>query len=155
IDVNGTNLVVLRVKPDGTTRRQSQELPNEMAARAAADQISGELISRGYSEQAASSTTATKPRVIVAQVVSPADDDSDQEIPLDLVEEATEASRPRLQRLATAPAAQLAAEAPPKPKKKKGKKKKKKAETDGLDRRVLAGVAAVGLLLLGGMIYMA
>lgn len=156
IDVNGTNLVVLRVKPDGTTRRQSQELPSEAAARAAVDRLAGELISRGYSELAASGTSVKKTRAIVGQIDTPADvDDSDQGLPVDLVEAANETIRPMLPRLAKATAAQPTAGVPPRPRKKQGGKKRKTAETDGLDKRVLAGVAAVGLLLLAGLGYMA
>jgi hypothetical protein len=158
IDVNGANLTVLRVKPDGTTRRQSQELPSEAVSRAAADQLARELLSRGYEEQAPSGAKAVKEPARTAagaaKVAAPAGVDGDYGLPYDLIEEATEQPQPTLQRLATAPPAEPQAEVPLK--KKKGKKKrKKKAEADGLDRRVIASVAAVGLLLLCGLGYMA
>src|SRR4051812_7932690 len=155
IDVNGTNLTVLRVKPDGMTNRQTQELPSEAAARSAADRLAREVLARGYSEQAASGTRAVGAGAKVSRTATPADvDEDDDGLPYDLTEEATEAPQPMLQRLATAPAAAPAAEGPPKKKSGK-KKKKKKAEADGLDKRVLAGVAAVGLLLVCGLGYMA
>src|SRR3954463_9844522 len=90
VDVKGTNLTVLRVKPDGTTRRQSQELPTAAAARTASEQLAGELIARGYSEQAASGTTAAaaKLRTKVAKVAAPADyDQIDNGLPYGLIEE--------------------------------------------------------------------
>src|SRR4051794_11260554 len=147
IEVNGTNLTVLRVKPDGTTKRQSQSLLTEAAARSASEQLARELISRGYAEQAASGTRASKPRVKVAMAGSPVNvDEDDNGLPYDLFEEAAETPQPVLQRLATAPAPSAEPRAETPPRKKKGKKKKrKKAEADGLDKRVLAGVAAVGL----------
>src|SRR3954452_19625754 len=82
-------------------------------------------------------------------------DEDDNGLPYDMIEEAAETPQPVLQRLATAPAPSAEPRAETPPRKKKGKKKKKKAEADGLDKRVLAGVAAVGLLLLSGLGYMA
>ena len=70
IDVNGTNLTVLRVKPDGMTNRQTQELPSEAAARSAADRLARELLARGYAEQAASGTRAVRAGAKVARTAA-------------------------------------------------------------------------------------
>jgi hypothetical protein len=56
---------------------------------------------------------------------------------------------PVLSRLSAPPATTAAAETAPKKKKKGGKKKRKAANGDALDKRVLAGVAVFGALLIG------
>ena len=123
IDVNGTNLTVLRVKPDGMTNRQTQELPSEAAARSAADRLARESLREvtpnrppagpGPSVRAESPRTA-RPRHV---------DEDDDGLPYDLTEEAAEAPQPMLQRLATPPAAAPPAESPPKKKKEEEEEK--------------------------------
>jgi hypothetical protein len=159
IDVNGANLTVLRVKPDGTSKRQSQDLSDESAAKSAAEQLGRELLSRGYVEQGASGRKPVKAtaKAIHAATAAPAPEmeEDDNGLPYDMMEEITESPQPVLRRLALLPVATAPpAEAPPRKKTGK-KKKKKKAEADGLDKRVLAGVGAVGLVLLCGLGYMA
>src|SRR5262245_20560024 len=90
IDVNGTNLTVLRVKPDGTSRRQSQELSSEAAARSAADHVTRELLSRGYVEQVPSGVGAPKvPARAAARAAKAAAavNGDDNGLPYDLIEE--------------------------------------------------------------------
>src|SRR4051794_4453068 len=121
IDVNGANLTVLRVKPDGTSKRQSQDFFDESAAKSAAEQLGRELLARGYVEQGASGRKPLKAtaKAIHAAMAAPAPEmeEDDNGLPYDMMEGITEPPQPVLQRLALLPAATAApAEAPPRKK---------------------------------------
>lgn len=163
IDVQGKTLSVVRMKPDGSSTRQEQALPSEAAAKAAAEKVVRELTSRGYIEHV---VRASRPKAVaVAPTGGPksrqsAPPKAAREEPAapnlfdDLELSEVESSSAPLARLAPLPAA---AEEPAAPKKKKKAGKKKRANAgnpDALDKRVVAIVAAVGLLLLGGAGYM-
>lgn len=159
IELRGQTLLVVRLKPDGTSTRQEQALPSEAVAKAVADKLAGELLAKGYREHGGKKTApppsangsrpAPPPR---PRPAAPPPEPDGPNIFDDL--ELVESSAPPLARLAPLP--QAASEAPAK--KKAGKKKKKKGKgpknPDALDKRVLAAVAAVGLLIVGGVGYM-
>jgi hypothetical protein len=156
IEVDGARMAVIDRRPDGSTRRNEKELKSAGDAQKASEQLARELVARGYVEQAGGARPNGKPAAPVPKDrPSPAalfDDDEN-------AGEGEEAA-PVLSRLAPRAAATAAAtadEAAPKKKKKSGGKKKRKASAgggDGLDKRVLAGSAAVGLLLVAGFGYL-
>ncbi|WP_337177125.1 hypothetical protein [Paludisphaera sp.] len=159
IELHGRTMVVMKVKPDGSSTRQEQALPSDAAASAVADKLAAELLSHGYREHggkkpapataaANGGRPAAKPRP-VAPPPPPEPDGPD--IFADL--EPVESSAPPLARLAPLPDA--AAPATTKKKKKTGKKKKAAKNPDALDKRVLGAVAAVALAIVGGAGYMA
>lgn len=160
IELQGQSLVVVRIKPDGTSTRQEQALPTEAAAKAVADKLAGELLSHGYREHGgkkpapAVSTNASRPAAPPRpKPAAPPPEPDGPNLFDDL--ELVESSSPPLARLAPLPQA-AAADAPQK--KKTGKKKKKgkgPKNPDALDKRVLAAFAAVGLLIVGGAGFMA
>ena len=140
IEISGARLGVLQKKADGTTKRNVKELPSEADARSECDRIARDLLSRGYVEQSGAVAKQARPAAVV-----PASEALSVHDAYDDVEPAA----PVLPRRG-APVAATPAEAEPKKKKKSGKKKKRKAKTDdGLDKRVLLGIAAVGLALVG------
>ena len=163
IDLNGTHLSVVQMMPDGTTKRKEQELSSEAAARSAADQLASQLISKGYIEQVAGGSKAARSAAAASQPATAkskqaasawADEDDDGSPLYNLADDDTAAAAPApvLSRLPAAPEKATATEVKPKKKKKSGGKKKKKGQSaDGLDKRVLAGVGAVGVLLLAGL----
>jgi hypothetical protein len=141
IEVSGARVGVLQKRADGGTKRDVKELGSEAEARAECERLARDLLSRGYAEQAGGAVKAAKPAAVAAEPAgaSHAFDD-------------VEPAGPVLPRRA-APAAP-AAEAEPKKKKSGAKKKKKKAQAgDALDKRVLFGIAAVGLAILGVVGY--
>jgi len=156
VEVKGTTLAVVRMKPDGSSAKQEQTLPSEAAARAAADKVAAELLGRGFVEHGrASAAPVAKARSTAhtSAASKPAAPTATPGLFDDL--EPVEASAPPLARLAPLPASD---ESPARAKKKPGAKKKKKKgpkDPDALDRRVLAAVAAVVLALVGGVGYMA
>jgi hypothetical protein len=166
LDLEGARLTVLKVKPDGTSDRTVRTLGSEDEASRAQEQLVRELVSRGYAEHKAATARASgaapksanradrpsaSPAARPAPVVT--EQEEDDRSPLyELAEEAVATSQPAIPRLQPLPAAAPSSEAAPKKKKKK-KGKKKQAQGDGLDKRVIAGVAGVGLLLLGGLFY--
>src|SRR5262249_18148978 len=110
-----------------------------------------ELTGHGYAEHKSSGAPRSRP--------APAAEEAGLSHLESLLEDdgsAAEAS-PVLSRLATPPGAKSAAEEAPKKKKKSGKKKKrKKGEAgDALDKPVLAGIGAVGALIVAFAGYMA
>jgi hypothetical protein len=151
IELDGPRMSVVQMKADGSTKRTEKDLGSEAAARESSEQMARELISRGYVEQIARGkppkqvAAAPKPaaRAGVLEEVDPYD-------LLDDVEPPAATAAPVLPRLDVAPIVKPAAESEPKKKKAGGRKKKKKAESgDALDKRVLAGIGAVGVLLIG------
>lgn len=155
VEVKGTTLAVVRMKPDGSSAKQEQTLPSEAAARAAADKVAAELLGRGYVEHGRSSAAPvakTRSLAHTSAVTSPAAPPTTPSLFDDL--EPVEASASPLARLAPPPASD---EGPARAKKPHAKKKKKKGprNPDALDRRVLAAVTAVVLALVGGVGYMA
>ncbi|APW62729.1 hypothetical protein [Paludisphaera borealis] len=169
LEVVGARMSVVRMKPDGTTTRQEKELPSESEARAASETVAHELLARGYVEHDAK-RTAPAPTSVSAKAAVPPPKPSrpapkpappvrefDDEPPSSLFDDLEPASEPvaPLARLAPLPDSSSANGEPKK--KKTGKKKKKKSagESDGLDKRVLAGVGGVALLLVCGLGYIA
>ncbi len=161
IDLDGPRMSVVRIMPDGSTKRTEQVLGSEAAARAASDQLARELVSRGYKEKVGRSVKQAREAArasAAAAAAAPGIDEIDGSSLFDEIEEPVAAAAPVLQRVAVAPAASPAVEAAPKKKKKAGgkKKKRKKAEDgDGLDRRVLAGIGAAAFAFFGMLGYIA
>jgi predicted DNA-binding WGR domain protein len=163
LELQGRRLRVTQGKADGTTKKTDKELPSEADARAAAERLIGELRSHGYTEQGSSTASSpAKPKSArsTAAVPKPAARRSESDgLDMGLLAEAGEGdavAEAVLPRLAPAPGADVTAEAAPKKKKKKksGKKKAKAAgSADGLDKRVLAGMAAVGVGLVAFLGY--
>jgi len=158
IELNGTCVSVVRMMPDGSTKRSETELRSEADARAASEQVAGELISRGYIERIARSSKPAEPSAAATKTAARAR--QPQEVnpnpPFDDVEALAATAAPVLSRLASAPSADPATEdAPAKKKKTGGKKKRKKTQrSDALDKRVLAGIAAVGVAFIGFIGFM-
>lgn len=157
IEVNGAVMKVVQIMPDGSSKRNEKALSGEAEAQAASDRMAHELINRGFVEQVSRGSQPAKPVRPAAPASKPAvrvpqREETDNEYLFDDVEPPAAQSAPVLTRLATAPGAQTATQVAPK-KKKKGGKKKKAANPDALDKRVLAGVGAVAVLLLGGLGY--
>lgn len=161
VAVEGTSLSVTKIKPDGQSDRQIRTLGSEAEARRASEQLVKELLSRGYVEHAPSGEKPARKAAVAspartrdggrpARKVQPEEEDDPSPL-YALMEETAAEPQPMLPRLQPAPAPAAAVEAAPKPKKKK--KKKGKKQDDGLDKRVLAAVAGVGLVLLGGLCY--
>jgi hypothetical protein len=154
IELNGTRLSVVRRMPDGSTKRKEQELSSEAEARGASEQVARELISRGYVEQIAGGPRPAKVGRAAAQpATSPRElEEVNAEYLLEVDEVPAGTAVSELPRLAATPNAMPAAGSAPKKKPKMGgkKKKKKKSESDdALDKRVLAGIVAVGVLFIG------
>ncbi|WP_148596538.1 hypothetical protein [Aquisphaera giovannonii] len=162
IEQRGATMVVSRLQPDGTTSRTERQLGSESEARVASDHLARELIGRGFEEHGQAGRAAS-PRVAASKVGvakkpattrrPPAEEGSSRLLKA-LAEGAP--AEPVLARLAPLPAVEASS---PKASgdvakavlKKKRKKKKAKANSDALDKRVLAGIGLVGILLLGGL----
>jgi hypothetical protein len=157
IEVNGTHVAVAQTKADGTTKRTAKELKDEAQARAECERLVADLLSHGYAEQTPTSV-APKARP-VARPAAPATGTGEGNIHALLDEELrpAEPAGAVLPRVATKPSSQAdsRSESTPAKKKKGGKKKRKKDGADDLDKRVLAGVAAVVLVLVGLVGYIA
>ena len=154
LDLDGTRMTVVQKMADGTKKRSVKELSSEAEAHSASEQLARQLISRGFIERAgrepnpagngarvSKSAAAAKEREKVS--ANPAFDDLE-----------APAAQP-LPRLARLDGTQPSSDDAPKKKKKKGGKKKKKSGQggDSLDKRVLAGVGAVGLAIVCGLGY--
>jgi len=159
IELSGTRMSVVRMMPDKSTKRSERDFGSEAEARSASDQMARELISRGYAERvgrgpkpANTGAAASKPAASAQgrEAVEPNTAFGDLEAP------AAKAA-PVLPRFASAPSVKLSADDVPQQKKKTGgKKKKKKGQSgDRLDRRVLAGIGAVGIVFIGVMAFFA
>ena len=158
IELDGKRMSVLQMLPDGSSKRNKKELGSEAEAQAASERMAQELISRGFVEQGSRTPKSarpggqtSKPKPATQHQLELEEPDgsylfADLEAPVAAVE-------PVLSRLSAPPASKTATETPPK-KKKSGKKKKKAKDGDALDKRVLAGVAAFGALLIGFFGYM-
>jgi hypothetical protein len=152
IDRSGSRLTVLRVMPDGSNSRKEQEMPSEAAAIAASDRLAQDLLSRGYTEQRQREAKPARPARAATRPAKPQKDEEEAGgVLYDLVEEAAPAPAPVLTRLTPPPVAEAAASSSPKKKKKKSKKRKK--DSDELDKRVIAAVAGVGVLLALGACF--
>lgn len=157
LEVVGSKLNVVRVKPDSATTRQMKDLSSEADARSACEKVAQELIARGYIEHGGGRTpTASGVAAVKANARSVAPiNDPDDAPPASLFDDLEPVSE------SIAPLARLAVPPEPAgvPKKSKTAKKKKKKKTaedsDGLDKRVLAGVGAVALLVVGIIGYIA
>ena len=165
IEVEGPRMSVVQMMPDGSSKRNNKELSSEREAQSACEKMAQQLISRGFVEQVARNSRparsaqpgepASKPAAPARRPSAPPEEPDEMDgsyVFADLEEEPVAAAAPVLTRLSASPGAQASA-APVVKKKKKGKKKKKAASGDGLDKRVLAGVAAFGLMIVGGLGY--
>lgn len=152
LEVVGSKMSVVRIKPDGTTTRQEKVLASESEARAASEKVAQELVARGYVEhEAKRSAPAKSPARAKGAAPAFEPEDAPPSSLFDDLEPASESSEP-LARLAPLPDSSV------EPKKKAAKKKKKKkaaGDPNGLDKRVLAGVGAVVVLLVGIVGYIA
>ncbi len=153
IELNGTRMSVFQTMADGTTKRSARDFGSEAEARSASDQMTRELVSRGYAERVA---RGTKPATMGATALKPATRAREHEAVTsndvyDDVWAPGGTTAPALQRIASAPSVQSSVDdATRKKKKTGGKKKKKKAQSgDALDKRVLAGVGAVAVVFIG------
>jgi len=157
IELKGHRMSVVQMKPDGSTSRQEKELASEALARSAYEKMAQELCSRGFVEKtnhgalkAKPATAATKPRPAQQPKPSTRVREPEEVNPSNLFDDVEEpaSAAPVITRLARAPQPSGASgevNGKPKKKKKSGKKKRQKtAGEDGLDKRVLAGVAAGG-----------
>lgn len=164
LEREGSQIRVIKGNADGSTRQSIKEFGSEAEADRAADLMAAELIARGYRERnskdpaqprtsrpAAAATANTAATVAVPSRPAPAP--SSGGLDIDLLAEAAEGlseDSALLPRLAPAPAA---VDAAPKAKKKAGKRKKRRkqggspGQGDALDRRVVAGFVAAGLVL--------
>jgi Lipocalin-like domain len=154
IEVDGPVVRVTEGKTDGSTKRKERELKSEESARSASEKMANELISRGFVEQSAASRSKSKPAAAEAKPAARAAAAREPKVShaFDDLEGPAVAAAPVLPRLAPSATAEAA---PKKKKKSGGKKKQKKAQNpDGLDKRVLAGVAAIGVALFAGAGYL-
>ncbi len=152
IDRNGSRLTVLSVLPDGATNRREQELPSETSAKSAVEKLAQELLARGYVEQHSGAAKSAKPASAAAKRAQVVLDDEDDPYPLsDLADEATESPVPVLRRLEPTATAAVDKSADRAPKKKKKKAKKRQQAGAQSEKLAMAGAAAVGVLLLGGL----
>jgi hypothetical protein len=153
IELNGTSMSVVQMKPDAGSKRSERAFGSEAEARSASDEMARELISRGYAESVARRPKPASTGVAAAKPAAGAREfrGVGPNSVFDDVEAPAATAAPVLARLASAPNVNSATgDAPQKKKKKGGKKKKKKAQSgDALDKRVLAGVGAVGVVLIG------
>jgi hypothetical protein len=159
IELNGTLMRVVQIMPDGSSKRNEKELSSETEAQAASERMARELIARGFVEQVARGSKPVKPARPAAPTSKPAArvperEEADPGYLFADVEAPAAPSEPVLSRLTVATGAQATTETAPKKKKKGGKKKKKAASGDALDKRVLAGAAAFGALVIGFFAYM-
>jgi len=159
IELDGTRMSVVQMMPDGSSKRNKKELSSETEAEAASERMARELISRGFVEQVSrgpKQSGPTKPDVQASKpaALAPQREEPEASYLFADVEAPVAAVEPVLSRLSAPPAAKAAAETVPQKKKKNGKKKKKAKDGDALDKRVLAGVAAFGALLIGFFAYM-
>lgn len=154
IELDGPRMSVAQIMPDGQTKRSRRELGSEAEARAASDQMAAQIVARGFIEQVDSETKAAR-RAARIQAANAGARPSESPSWLDDVEPPA-AAAPVLARMATAPATATAAEPKPAKKKAGGKKKRKKGQdSDGLDMRVLVGIGAVAVLIVGGLGFFA
>jgi len=153
IELNGTQMSVFQTMADGSTKRSARDFGSEAEARSASDQMTRELISRGYAERVA---RGPKPANMGATALKPAAGAREHEgfRPNDVfddVEAPAATAAPVLPRFASAPSVKSSVDdATRKKKKTGGKKKKKKGQSgDALDKRVLTGVGAVAVVFIG------
>jgi hypothetical protein len=160
IELKGTRMSVAHMMPDGSTKRKQMDLSSEAEARGASEQMARELIARGYREQIARGAQPAQPGAAVAKPSARTRErereherEAADSIPLFWdVDSSPAAAAPVLAGVAAAPSAEPSAGSAPQKKKKTGgkkKKKKKAADGDALDKRVLAGIAAVGAVIIG------
>jgi predicted DNA-binding WGR domain protein len=156
LDVQGSRLVVTKGNADGTTQRVGKDFPGEAEALARSEEMALDLAARGYVERnshapakagPARSASSSKPR-------KPASGGSVLGLLAEAGEDDAEPVESLLPRFAPSPAAEVA------PKKKPaGKKKKKRRKGEGggdeLDKRVVAGMGAFGVLCLAFVGYLA
>ena len=145
--------------PDGSSKRNQKELGSDVEAQAASEQMARELISRGFVEQVARGPKPARPSKPVEPISkhaasAPEPEEPDGDYLFADVEAPVATIEPVLSRLRAVPSTKATTEPAPKKRKKGGKKKKKTANGDALDKRVLAGVAAFGALLIGFFAYM-
>jgi predicted DNA-binding WGR domain protein len=165
IDLQGVRMAVTHGKPDAAPTRQEKTLASEAEARKAADLMVKELLARGFVEQtssgpkvhpsvktppAAKAASASRVGAAVApgtakpaKPTPPPAPDPDM-ISYDLLEEDEDEAVPAAPLARIAPPPKSAEPEAARPKKKKGKKKKG-SNPDGLDRRVIYAVGAIGL----------
>jgi hypothetical protein len=153
IERNGTRMSVVQMMPDSSTKRSERDFGSDAEARSASDQMARELISRGYAERDARGTKPANTGAVAPKPAARAREDEPvgPNRAFDDVEARGPTAAPVLPRLASAPSVKSSTdEAPQKKKKTGGKKKKKKGQSgDALDKRVLAGIGAVGVVFIG------
>jgi hypothetical protein len=159
VELSGTRMSVMRMMPDGTTKRTERRLETEAEARDVSEQFASELISRGYVEQNEGGPWKSQPArlknaAVKATAVAEQIDEVDFDVRFDLDESPTVSPGPVMPRLAPRAAVESLGGVDGKKPKKSGGKKKKKQKTgnpDALDRRVLAAIGAVCAVLLAGL----
>jgi hypothetical protein len=158
IELNGTCMNVVQMMPYTSSKRSEKQFGSEAEVRSASDKMARELISRGYAESVARGSKRASTGVATAKPAARTREYEEDEPKgvFDDIEAPAATAAPVLTRLASAPSVKSSTgDAPPK-KKKGGKKKKKKAQSgDGLDKRVLAGVGAIGAVLVGIVAFIA
>jgi hypothetical protein len=157
IELDGAQMSVVQMMPDGSSRRSKKLLHSQAEAQAASERMTSELIARGFVERVARNGQPAKPAQRVEPTPKPAPTAAPLEEPVDSylfadVEAPVARAEPMLSRLSAPPSADATAAAPKK-KSKKGKKKKKARDGEALDKRVLAGVGTFGALLIGFLAY--
>jgi hypothetical protein len=137
---------------DASWTRSQKDFATEAEARSASDRLAREMISQGYAESGARSPMPAN-AIPAALKAAPSRREHDGVGPNRVLKDAAPASveTPWPPPLASAPTLRSAEQdAPLNRTKKKGSKNKKKARNDDeLDKRVLAGIAAFGLALVG------
>jgi hypothetical protein len=160
IETSGPRMAVTQVKADGTSTRSEKHLGSEAEARSATELMARELLGRGFVEQATPGSPHGVP--VAARVTGPSKPKPAPRAPepvatpadtYGMEEEPAEAPAPIIPRVTSPPASSSDAEKSGTKAKKTGRKKKKRkkkgAGGDGLDKRVLAGAGAAGVLFLG------
>ncbi len=152
LEVVKTSVRVIEGRSDGSSKRSEKALETEAQARAACEKMARALIERGYQELGepvtASAPAPARRMTKAAPEKSPLnslleEDDGSADVVAPLMPRAVAASAP---------------EAAPKKKKKKKKRAARPgdpAHGDGLDKKVVAAVACVGILFVGFLGFMA
>jgi hypothetical protein len=155
LEVEGCRLRVTKGNADGTTGRSGKDFPGEAEARARSEEMARELIARGFVERDSHAASKAGPVASPRKAARPARSGG---LDLDLLAEAGEDTAEPVESPLPRVAPSHAVEAAPKKKpggKKKRKKKKGSEGGDDLDKRVIAGTGAVGVVLVGLVGYLA
>jgi hypothetical protein len=152
IELSGKRMGVVQTMSDNSTKRSEKDFGSEAEAGSASTKLAGELISRGFKESPARGHEPSNTGS-AAQKPAPSAHERDTvgaKRVFDDIEAPVGTVSPVLQRLTPEPSVRSSTgDSQQKKKKKGGKKKKKSQSSDALDKRVLAGVAAVGIVFIG------